>query len=214
MEDRVKDTVNFYLTATKLKELIRSGWNDKHWDIKGRLESVAEHVYGTCILAISIYSNFDYNLDFNKVLKMLVLHEIGEVLIGDITPYENVSLSEKQKIEHEAFDKILSDLMSKEEYYNLLIEFDEHESDESKFSYMIDKLEADIQAKVYQDKNLVHDLDDDVNDMFKSERFLYARNNGDKNMFDVWYRYDSDKYVDDEVFKSILNYVKDNNTNI
>lgn len=55
-----------------------------HWNVsKERLESIAEHVYGTCILALSIDSEFETNLDINKVVKMLVIHELGEVVIGE-----------------------------------------------------------------------------------------------------------------------------------
>lgn len=81
MNERLLSTMRFYLLATQLKYKIRSGWDKTHWNVsKERIESVAEHVYGTCILALSIYSNFEVNVDINKVIKMLVLHEIGEVI--------------------------------------------------------------------------------------------------------------------------------------
>ena len=81
-EKRLADTMSFYLLATQLKYKIRSGWDKIHWNVnKERLESIAEHVYGTCILALSIDSEFETNLDINKVVKMLVIHELGEVVI-------------------------------------------------------------------------------------------------------------------------------------
>ena len=50
--------MRFYLLATQLKYKIRSGWDEKHWNVsKERIESIAEHVYGTCILAISLDSD-------------------------------------------------------------------------------------------------------------------------------------------------------------
>ena len=46
MEEKIKNTMRFYLLATKLKYKIRSGWDEKHWNIKSeRIESIAEHVY-------------------------------------------------------------------------------------------------------------------------------------------------------------------------
>ena len=59
MENRkIKNLLQFYLLATELKEKIRSGW--KIWNIeKERVESVAEHIYGVCILAIAIDSEFN-----------------------------------------------------------------------------------------------------------------------------------------------------------
>ena len=49
-EERLNDAMRFYLLATQLKYKIRSGWDENHWNIsKERIESIAEHVYGTCI---------------------------------------------------------------------------------------------------------------------------------------------------------------------
>ena len=103
MEDKIKNAMEFYLLATKLKYKIRTGWDKNHWNINSdRLESVI-------------------NIDINKVLKMLTLHEIGEVLIGDITPFDNVTEEEKERIEHKAMLDVLGDLDKKDEYYNLLL---------------------------------------------------------------------------------------------
>lgn len=97
-EKRLYDAMRFYLLATQLKYKIRSGWDETHWNVsKERLESIAEHVYGTCILALSIDSEFETHLDINKVIKMLVIHELGEVVIGDITPFDNITPEEKMK---------------------------------------------------------------------------------------------------------------------
>src|SRR5574344_788024 len=102
-KNSIADAMRFYLLATQLKYKIRSGWDETHWNVsKERLESIAEHVYGTCILALSIDSEFETNLDINKVVKMLVIHELGEVFIGDITPFDNITPEEKMEKEHEA----------------------------------------------------------------------------------------------------------------
>ena len=115
-ESKIKNAMRFYLLATKLKYKIRSGWDSKHWNIsKDRVESIAEHIYGTCILAIAIDSEFDENIDLNKVLKMLVLHELEEIIIGDLTPFDKISDEEKLKIGAEAVSKILDGLVKKEE---------------------------------------------------------------------------------------------------
>ena len=127
-KNRASSAIRFYLLATKLKYKIRSGWDDRHWKVKGRRESVAEHIYGTCILAIAIASEFECDINLDKVIKMLVLHEIGEVIIGDITPYDKVTLEEKFKMEHEAIKEIVGDLLDKNEIINLLYEFDEHKT--------------------------------------------------------------------------------------
>ena len=153
--DKYDNVLDFYLLATRLKNVIRSGWNSSHWNINAdRLESIAEHVYGTCILAIAINSEFPHDIDINKVVKMLVLHEIGEAIIGYITPTDGIIPEEKERMEHEAMAEVLSPLKEKDELLSLLLEFDAHETNESKFAARIDKMEADIQAKIYQEQGL------------------------------------------------------------
>ena len=213
--DSYKSAINFYLLATKLKYKIRSGWDNKHWNIKGdRLESVAEHIYGTCILAIGLDSEFNLGIDLNKVIKMLVIHELGEVLIPDITPFDGITKEEKKQVEHVAFKEVLGSLIKADELYALFAEFDAEKTVEAKVAHYCDKLEADIQAKVYQDMGLHHSLDDqEKNVVFTSPKAKEMLENA-KTPFDIWYEWDKDIYADAPIFKRTLDYVKDNDTNI
>ncbi len=154
MEKKIKNLLKFYLLATELKEKIRSGW--KVWNIdRQRVESVAEHIYGTCILAISIDSQFELNIDLYKVIIMLVLHEIEEVKIGDLTLFDKVTQEQKRKMGKEAVEEVLSTLDKKIEYIKLIEEFENMETKESVFAKMCDKLEADIQCKIYCEEKCI-----------------------------------------------------------
>ena len=216
MEEKIRNAMKFYLLATKLKYKIRSGWDENHWNVDSkRIESIAEHIYGTLILAISLNSEFELEFDMEKVLMMLTIHEIGEVLIGDITPFDKITIQEKAKIEHIAMKNVLGDLLKKEEMFDLLIEFDSHNTKESKFAYLCDKIEADIQAKIYQDMGYQHDLDHQNNNVvFKNPKINQMIENGAQSAFDIWYEWDKSKYKDEPVFEKVLLYIKNNNTNI
>ena len=215
-EDKISCAISFYLLATKLKYKIRAAWDKNHWNINSdRLESVAEHVYGTCILALSFDSQFEFNIDINKVLTMLTLHEIGEVLIGDITPFDNVTEEEKAKIEHKAMKEVLGDLEKKDEYFNLLLELDERKTPEARFAYLCDKMEFDLQFKIYQDMGYHNDLNDQKgNIIFNSSKIKEYIQNGVKVPFDIVYEYDKEKYEGEKPFQKTLKYIKDNNINI
>lgn len=214
MEEKLKNSMRFYMLATQLKYKIRSGWDKSHWNVsKDRVESIAEHVYGTCILALSIDSEFKTNLDINKVIKMLVLHELGEVIIGDITPFDNITPEEKMKKEHEAMREVIGDLVNQEEFLSLLFEFDEKKTKEAIFAHHCDKLEADIQAKVYQDIGCQHPLDEQENNVvFKSNKVQQMVKDGAQTAFDIWYEWDKSLYYDDEDFARLLDYVRTINT--
>lgn len=214
MEEKLKNSMRFYMLATQLKYKIRSGWDKSHWNVsKDRVESIAEHVYGACILALSIDSEFKTNLDINKVIKMLVLHELGEVIIGDITPFDNITPEEKMKKEHEAMREVIGDLVNQEEFLSLLFEFDEKKTKEAIFAHHCDKLEADIQAKVYQDMGCQHPLDEqEGNVVFKSNKVQQMVKDGAQTAFDIWYEWDKSLYYDDEDFARLLDYVRTINT--
>ena len=214
MEERLRNTMKFYLLATQLKYKIRSGWDKTHWNVsKERIESIAEHVYGTCILALSIDSEFETNLNICKIMKMLVLHELGEVVIGDITPFDNVTPKEKKEKEHAAIKEVLGDLIKKKEYFALLLEFDERKTKESIFAYHCDKLEADIQAKVYQDMGCQKPLDKQKdNIVFNNKRIQQMVEDGANSAFDVWYEWDKSLYYDDKTFLALLDYLRGINT--
>lgn len=50
----------------------------------------------------------DPNLDLNKCIKMSIVHDIGESIIGDITPQDGIDDQYKRKIETEAVEKLAS----------------------------------------------------------------------------------------------------------
>lgn len=151
----------------------------------------------------------------DRVLKILVLHEIGETLIGDITPFDGITKERKKQVEHQAMIEVLGNLSSKSEMLKLLFEFDEHETKDAKFSYYDDKIEADLQAKMYQDKGLHHSLDDQKNNcVFNSEKVQKMLEKGAITAFDIWYGWDKSIYEKDEYFPEfslILKIIKDNN---
>lgn len=204
-----KNILKFYLLATTLKEKIRSGLI--LWKVnKERLESVAEHIYGTCILAISIDSEYELDINLDKVLKMLVLHELEEVIIGDLTPFDNVTREEKLKSGKEAVSKILKDLVKKEEYELLLDEFNAHITNESIFAYMCDKLECDIWIKLYEDLGYNNIQEKNLKPL-ENRKIKEIVNNGSSTIADIFIEYDKDIYKDNEIFLNILDYVKKNN---
>lgn len=62
MNNKIKIAIKYYKLCTKLKDTIRTGlvvWNAK----RERIESVAKHIYGVQMLALSIYYQFGYKLD-------------------------------------------------------------------------------------------------------------------------------------------------------
>lgn len=205
---KIKNLLQFYLLTTELKDKIRSGW--KVWNIdRERVESVAEHIYGTCILAISIESEFDLCVNLYKVVMMLVLHEIEEVKIGDITPFDKITKEEKRKLGKQAVEEVLSTLDKKVQYIELIEEFESMETKESIFAKMCDKLEADIQCKIYCEEKCI-DIDKKENvDLLKDSRVQKLLEKGEKTIADLYIENDRPIYTE-KIFEDIADYIKNN----
>ena len=87
LDEKSEKVIAYYVFCNKLKDVLRKGWQD--WSVKReRLESVAEHIYGVQMLAIAMRSEFGYKVNIEKVLKMLAVHEIEEIIIGDLTLFD------------------------------------------------------------------------------------------------------------------------------
>lgn len=202
-----KRVVDFYVLCNKLKDVVRTGWQD--WGVKRfRVESVAEHIFGVQMLAIAMWGEFDYDIDLKKVITMLAVHEMEETVIGDVTLFQ-MSKSEKKKIGESAVVKIFQNLSNADEIKNLIFEFDARETNEAKFAFYCDKLECDIQAKLYDEQNCV--------DVKSQENNMTAQNEEVKQMLsdgmswsDIWMTFGQRRYNYDKNFLSVSNYAKDN----
>lgn len=208
MNNKIKNIMSFYALCSKLKDTIRKGpltWNAN----RERIESVAEHIYGVQMLAISIYYQFGYKLDLNKVIYMLAIHELEEIEIGDLAFYETTKEDKLEKGKN-ATDLILKDLVGKEEISKLLDEYNERKTNEAIFAYHCDKLECDVQMKLY-DQEGCFDLNNQPNnpiiDLPSVKKVLDSEN----SISNAWIEFDRSKFEDDPVFIEIINWLKDNN---
>lgn len=207
-EKKIKNLLKFYLLATELKNKIRSGW--KVWNIeRDRVESVAEHIYGTCILAIAIDSEFDLDINLNKAIMMLVLHEIEEIKIGDLTPFDKISKEEKRRLGKIAVEEVLKDLSKSEEYIELIEEFEEMKTKESKFAKMIDKLEADIQSKIYCEEGSIDASDIKNQKLLEDDRINKLIQQGEKTIADFFIENDR-PILKEKIINDIASFVKKN----
>ena len=204
-----KNIIRFYMLANSLKEKLRTGYIEIGIE-KERTESVAEHIYGTLILAIAIDSEYSLDLDMLKVLKMLILHETEEILMPDFTVRANITPEEKIKMGKTCVHQVVKDLYKSQELENLLDEFNERKTKEAKFCFLIDKIECDFQAKMY-DLQGVMSYDKTKEDLkYYGDRAEEIEKNS-HTASDFWIEYDKPKYQDDEIFKSLIKDIQSTN---
>ena len=203
-----ENVVNYYVICNKLKNIIRTGWKD--WNVKKeRLESVAEHIFGTQMLAIAMKSEYQYDVDIMKVIFMLAIHELGETIIGDLTQFQ-ISKEEKIKIEHDAVKKILSNLLDEKQIEELFLEFDSHKTKEAMFAYQCDKLECDLQSKLYDEEGCV-DLNHQEGNKTMDNKLVKQLLQEKNSWSEMWLKFGQSIYPYDDNFIAVSNYALNNN---
>ena len=150
---------NIYLALNQLKNTLRTGWIKYHGLEKKYGESVADHSFTSAAMSYIIAKELDLELDYEKLLKMTLFHEIGEIKGGDLISFKNRDLTEDQKwkIEKEGIEEIFKGWNVAGEIKELWMEFEAEKTKEAKFARSMDQLDAVFQAWVYQKNNLVGD---------------------------------------------------------
>ena len=130
------------LVAEKLKDETRHCYTSK-----GRHESVAEHSWMMSLMAYFMKDEFpEVNMD--KVIKMCIIHDLGEAFTGDIPTFEKTDAD--RDIEENLLYSWVNSLPDKyaKEMISLYEEMEERKTIEAKIYKAIDGLEALIQHNV------------------------------------------------------------------
>jgi putative hydrolase of HD superfamily len=150
-EKILKEIIEFSKIAGKLKKVERTGWGMRV-GIKNA-ESVADHTFRTALLSMLIADM--KNIDVEKMMRMALIHDLGEAIIGDWDALQTKlggKIEEKQRKENEALKKILALLPKEleEKYTEIWKELAESETPESKMFRQVDRLEVLMQAMEYE----------------------------------------------------------------
>lgn len=156
--------IKFFLNIGKLKRIERRGWVLR--EVRDP-ESIADHSFRVALMALMIgIGRKDLNLE--RLLKEALVHDLAEILTGDITPYdkeENIKKAlekwvgvkepfrlEKREKEVLALKKLVEGLGEEDAraIFDSWNDYDLSESKEAKLVYQIDRLEMLFQAIEYQ----------------------------------------------------------------
>lgn len=119
--------------------------NTRHsYTSTGRHESVAEHSWRIALMAMLLTPEFP-EADMNRVIRMCLIHDLGEAFTGDVPAFEKTEEDVRQ--EDAAFDAWVQTLPpeTKAEFSELLVEMNTLETPEARIYKALDKLEAVIQ---------------------------------------------------------------------
>ena len=112
-----------------------------------RPENDAEHSWHLAMMAIVLAGHANEPIDLEKVMKMVLIHDIVEIDSGDVFAYDTTKSHDNFDEELKAARRIFGILPEEqaEEFINLWIEFEEMKTPESKFARALDRLEPLLQ---------------------------------------------------------------------
>ena len=136
---RPEEFIRIMDTAEKMK------CNTRHsWTSSGRHESVAEHSWRLCLMAYFARDEFP-EADMDKVLRMCLLHDIGEAFTGDIPAFRKTKSD--QETESDVVGRFIASLPEpyRSELGGLFDEMEALATPEARIYKALDKMEAIIQ---------------------------------------------------------------------
>ena len=137
----VDGILEFLRSAERLKGTFRSAWTST-----GERESVAAHTWRLCLLALLLADNFP-EVDFARLIRILIVHDLGEALHGDIPAPRQDATTSKADQERRDLLELVAPLpeQQRDAITGLWDEYDGAATPEARLAKGLDKLETIMQ---------------------------------------------------------------------
>lgn len=131
----------FLRAAEELKNTLRTSWTST-----GEPESAAQHTWRLCLMALVFAPSYP-DVDFARLVKICIVHDLGEAVHGDIPAIEQVPGASKAPEERRALLQLLRPLPERlrDEVTALWDEYEAAASPEARLAKALDKLETILQ---------------------------------------------------------------------
>jgi putative hydrolases of HD superfamily len=143
MDDRFEKLIAFLKEIEKFKHVER----DILYADGLRKENDAEHVWHMMMFLWMFKNEMPKELDFEKMTKLILVHDLPEIYSGDVSAFSTSSREGKKERElvasKQLFSKLPEDLSK--EFMDLFEEYVKGETPEAKYVKSIDKLQPQIQ---------------------------------------------------------------------
>ena len=140
------DLTPFVQHVLRLKHVKRAGWSSRAKI--SNPESVADHSFSMCAISMALSDLLGLNTE--RVMKMAILHDLPESIIGDFVPGE-VTKKQKRSDESNAIEIILRSFSPciRSDYRRVWEEYLSNKTDIARLVHTVDKLEMALQARRY-----------------------------------------------------------------
>ena len=140
-DDDLTSVLEFLRSTEPLKDTLR-----RSYTTSGRVESTAEHTWRLCLMALLFEDQYP-DLDILKLIKICIIHDLGETIGGDIAAVDQLPGTNKSHEERKDLETLVTPLPTpiKAKILDLWDDYDKVQSREAKLAKAFDKLETIIQ---------------------------------------------------------------------
>ena len=146
----MKDEIySFFQDIHEIKHKEREGWKDI--GVERPRDTIASHSFGAALIGWTLAEK--EGIDSEKLIKMLLIHDLIMAYLPDYKPGDE-EFESKKEIEKQRTEKLLEDIPEniREEFEDLLKELQEKKTEEAKFAKECDKIETLLQAAIYSEE--------------------------------------------------------------
>jgi putative hydrolase of HD superfamily len=143
MTDRLDQQIAFLNEADKLKSITRATTLADG----SRAENSAEHSWHLTLYALILADQAKPGVDINRVIKMLILHDLVEIDAGDNPIFDEVDVAAMEAAEKIAADRIFGLLPSdiRDDLRLIWEEFEAAQTDDAQFAKSLDRFQPPMQ---------------------------------------------------------------------
>lgn len=156
---QIYDFIHFLEEFKKMERFIgQVFWRD--YPYPQRYESNADHTWRMALILVLVEEHLAQPIDFKKMMKMILIHDLPEILAGDTSPmgkvgdgkdthaYNKEKAEQKFANEKRAAETIFGKLPEPQgkELMELWLEYEQQASYEAKVAKAIDKFEGKMQV--------------------------------------------------------------------
>lgn len=151
-EERLEKIIDFMKECEKFKLIERKILVSS----RKRYENDAEHSWHLALFILLLEHDIPKSLDMLRMVKLALIHDLGEIYVGDVSFFDTKGRHGKEKRELASARRLFARLPKnlQKEMLSLFVEYSEAKTPEAKFVKALDKLQATVQTICSKGSNM------------------------------------------------------------
>ena len=160
------------------------------WHVnRERTEDIKDHVFDLLLMVQILRPYFPSYLQYDKLFNYIICHDLEEAITGDITAFEGVSKSEKNRVNELAMNYLIETYGSVLDLQSYFSDFEEKNNIEAHIAHMLDKVQSVIPFLKYDSEELIQIDNPLVLETLRNHPFVSERKILGKSVSDIFYEF-------------------------